>query len=116
MPLVVKRRIVAITLVIVCTFFVFLLVWPQPRFGEERFQQIREGMTEAEVISILGAPAGDYRPAIWKNPDWFVSPSDPSGFPLSERGRSPRQVDEMKRQEFAEWVQAGMPIPSPLHV
>src|SRR5262249_52328135 len=34
-----------------------------PRINADSFEQIREGMTQAEVEAVLGAPPGDYRKA-----------------------------------------------------
>src|SRR5262245_13621042 len=81
-----RRRIALFAALMVLA--VFLLLRQRPRFGEEQFAQLREGMTEAEVVAILGSPPGDYRPAIWSEPDWFVSNSHPIGSLLKERGRS----------------------------
>jgi hypothetical protein len=95
----------------------FLLLRPAPRFGEEQFQRLREGMSEAEVAAVLGCPSGDYRPAIWSRPDWFVSPSDPIGFLRAERGRSLQELDLLERQDVEDWVRAGRPVPpSPARV
>jgi hypothetical protein len=91
----------------------FLLIRQRPRFGEEQFKQLREGMTEAEVVAVLGSPPGDYRPAIWSQPDWYVSTSDAIGFLRKERGRPLRELEELERQDVEEWVQAGQPIPPP---
>jgi len=33
---------------------------PRPRIDEEAYKLIREGMHESEIVSILGAEAGDY--------------------------------------------------------
>jgi hypothetical protein len=89
----------------------FLLLRQRPRFGEEQFEQLRDGMTEAEVVAVLGCPPGDYRPAIWSQPDWYVSTSDVVGFLRKERGRSLGELEELQRQDVEKWVQAGRPIP-----
>src|SRR5262245_50516172 len=39
---------------------VLLLAVDGPRIDRERFDRIREGMTRAEVIALLGALPGDY--------------------------------------------------------
>ena len=49
-----------------CLAFFLLTVWftlppTQPNFIEAQFDAIAHGMTEEEVESILGGPAGDYR-------------------------------------------------------
>src|SRR5690242_14234482 len=82
----------------------FLLMRQRPRFGEEQFEQIREGMAEAEVAAVLGSPPGDYRPVIWSQPDWYVSTSDATGFLRKERGRSLHELEELERQDVEEWV------------
>jgi hypothetical protein len=74
-------------------------------------------MTEAEVAAVLGCPPGDYRPAIWSHPDWFVSPSDATGFERAERGLSLRELEELQWQDVEEWTQAGQPArPAPARV
>jgi hypothetical protein len=44
---------------------VVVVLWPQPpsriRITRETFERIREGMSRAEVLAILGGPPGDYR-------------------------------------------------------
>jgi hypothetical protein len=82
-----------------------------PRFGQDKFQQLHEGMTEDEVISVLGCTAGDYRPRIWSQPDWYVSTSDVIGALDRECGRSIRELEELERQDVDDWVRAGKPIP-----
>jgi hypothetical protein len=57
-----KRRRVA--LVVVAVAAAAMPLWallPGPRFGPVCFHRIQEGMTEQEVASVLGYPAGDYR-------------------------------------------------------
>ncbi len=109
-----RRVLLCLLLALPLAGFVVLLRWHLgPRFGEDQFRQLRLGMTEAEVVTILGCPAGDYRPAIWRRPDWFVSPSDAVGSLRAERGRALLEVQQMERQDTNEWVQAGRPIPPP---
>jgi hypothetical protein len=91
----------------------FFLLRPRPQFGEERFERIREGMMEDEVIALLGCPPGDYRPTIWSQPDWFVSSSDAVGFLRAERGRSYRELERSAQQDVEEWVKMGRPVPPP---
>ena len=91
----------------------FLLMRPRPRFGEEQFERLREGMTEAEVSALLGCPPGDYRPTIWSQPDWYVSSTDVIGILRAERGRSRQELEELKRQDIEEWLNAGRPVPPP---
>lgn len=81
------------------------------RFGTEKFDQLREGMKISEVTSFLGYPPGDYRPALWKNPPWFISPSDKIGYLEQQWGLTLDQLHEMDLQDVEEWVSAGRPIP-----
>src|SRR5262249_51264642 len=108
-----RRRIALFAALMVLALF--LLLRQRCRFGEEQFAQLREGMTEAEVVAILGSPPGDYRPAIWSEPDWFVSNSHPIGSLLKERGRSLLELEELKRQDVEEWRRAGYPVLVVLH-
>jgi hypothetical protein len=87
------------------------LLLARPRFGPRSYRGLRLGMTEAEVSAALGCPAGDYGPAIWRNPDWFVSTSDLSGWLLEERGRPLQELEQLRRHDLAAWVQAGKPFP-----
>jgi hypothetical protein len=107
-----RRRWIAL-LVALAVVGLFLFTRQQTRFGERQFEQLREGMTEAEVVAVLGSPAGDYQPAIWSPPDWYVSTSDAIGFLRKERGRSLQELEQLKQQDAEEWVQAGKPIPPP---
>lgn len=88
-----------------------LLTSPQSRFGEVHFNQLREGMTEEEVVAILGCPAGDYRPAIWSKPDWYVSSSDPIGHLRNQRGQTLDELKQLERQDVETWIHAGKPLP-----
>jgi outer membrane protein assembly factor BamE (lipoprotein component of BamABCDE complex) len=56
-----KRVLVVFTLLaaLAVTWLVVRLLLPI-RFTEEMADRIRPGMTEAEVVAILGRPAGDY--------------------------------------------------------
>jgi hypothetical protein len=89
----------------------FLLLRPQPRFGEEQYRQLQEGMTEVEIVAVLGCPSGDYRPTIWSQPDWYVSSSDPIGSLRVQRGLSLQELDQLESQDVDDWVQAGKPVP-----
>jgi hypothetical protein len=91
----------------------FLLPRSETRFGDEKFQQLRAGMTAAEVKTILGVPPGDYRPALWKEPPWFISPSDKIAFLRDQRGRSLDELDEMDREDTEIWVKSARPMPPP---
>lgn len=86
----------------------------KPRFGKEKFELLSENMTEAEVVAVLGCPDGDYRPAIWKHPTWFVSPSDLFGLPEAERGRSIKEIEELDEQDVQKWLKNDRPVPFPL--
>jgi hypothetical protein len=83
-----------------------LCVYP-PKIGETHFQQIKEGMTEGEVEAILGCPPGDYRPAIWSKPNWYVSTSGPIGFLPHQSGCSLQELDELRRQDIEDWLHQG---------
>jgi hypothetical protein len=107
------RRCCIALMVAVAVVGLLLIVRPRSRFGREQFERLREGMTEAEVIAVLGCPPGDYRPKIWSQPDWYVSTSDPIGFLLEQRGRSLQQLREWEQLDLEEWVRAGKPIPVP---
>jgi hypothetical protein len=100
-----------VLLVAVALVVLFLLMRPKPRFGEEQYRRLHEGMTEAEIVAILGCPPGDYRPTIWSKPDWFVSPSDAIGSLDDQRGMSLQELDRLERQDVEKWVQAGKPVP-----
>jgi hypothetical protein len=75
-----------------------------PSFGEERFNAIREGMTKRELVALVGCPPGDYRPAIWRYPDWYTSTHEPIGSLVKKSGQSMPQVQELERQEIKEWL------------
>jgi hypothetical protein len=91
-----------------------ILYWGWPsRFGPDTFDQLHEGMTTDEVGAVLGCPPGDYRPAIWREPTWFVSPSDSDLSLRAERGRSIRDLDLQERKEIDNWLAAGGPEPAP---
>jgi len=85
----------------------------EPRFGKEKFDLLHEGMTEAEVVAVLGCADGDYRPSVWKHPTWFVSPSDPIGFPQSERGRL--LEEDLNAKDVEQWMEEDRPIPPSPH-
>ena len=44
--------------------FLLLSLKTGPRINQASFDRIQEGMTEAEVVEILGGPAGDYGPGM----------------------------------------------------
>jgi hypothetical protein len=44
--------------------FILLSLRTGPRINQASFDEIQEGMTEAEVVEILGGPAGDYGPGM----------------------------------------------------
>src|SRR5437899_2741260 len=106
-----SRRHTVTVLAAAAVIGLVLLSVQQPRFGKEKFELLYEGMTEAEVVEVLGCPAGDYRPAIWIHPNWFVSPSDAIGFPLAERGRPLEELKELERKDVEKWIEQGQPIP-----
>jgi hypothetical protein len=106
-----QRRWLAIVVAVAVVGLAYV-VRQQPRFGESQFRQLTEGMSEAEVVSTLGCPAGDYRPAVWSRPDWFVAPSDAIGFLLAQRGQSLDQLRELERRDVEDWVRAGKPVSS----
>jgi hypothetical protein len=58
------RRILLASLaffgVVIVVLLVFWLLQPHPRIDAETCEKIQAGMTEREVIDIIGAPAGDY--------------------------------------------------------
>jgi hypothetical protein len=58
------RRAAILVLLVLITLFFPLLAPPAHRIDDTHFALIQEGMTEAEVEAILGAPAGNY--------DWAV--------------------------------------------
>jgi hypothetical protein len=90
-----------------------LLSWRQPRFGKGPFHRLKEGMSEDEVVAVLGSPPGNYRPLIWRQPDWYVSTSDPVGFLRVQRGRSLEELRKLEKQDIEQWMQAGRPVPPP---
>jgi hypothetical protein len=85
-----------------------------PSFSEAQFNTLQEGMTPQEVFTLLGCPPGDYRPAIWRHPDWFVSTSDAMAFQKKEAGLSTEKLEDLERQdseEFFAQVRAGHELP-----
>jgi hypothetical protein len=74
-----------------------------PPFREGRFDAIRQGMTRDEVVEVLGCPPGDYRPAVWRHPDWYVSTSDVAATLVREQGVPLREVEESERRDAEEW-------------
>lgn len=96
---VVSKKTKGLALVTVAVTTIALVVRQQSRFGEGQFRQLAEGMSEAEVVAVLGCPAGDYRPAIWREPDWFVSNRDPVGFLLMQRGQTLDQLQALEGGE-----------------
>jgi hypothetical protein len=85
---------------------ILLLSW-RPQFGPDTFDQLHEGMTTEEVGTILGCPPGDYRPTIWREPDWFVSHGDIIYLPREERGRPVRELELQKQKEIGDWLKTG---------
>ncbi|MCI0742907.1 MAG: outer membrane protein assembly factor BamE [Gemmataceae bacterium] len=60
-----KRRCLWIVVVLVLLLgagygVLWLTAGPRHRINKESFERIQEGMTEEEVESIIGVPAGDY--------------------------------------------------------
>jgi hypothetical protein len=68
-------------------------------------------MTLAEVIAVLGCPPGDYRPALWRQPPWYVSTSDAVAILREERGKPFRELEALDQNDTEEWVRAGRPVP-----
>jgi hypothetical protein len=64
-------------------------------------------MTLAEVETILGARAGDYRPARHKNPGHFVSTMSILGTTVKESGLSQRDVQNLDDEDLRLWVLSG---------
>jgi hypothetical protein len=89
----------------------FLLPHRRPRFGEDQFRRLSVGMTEAEVLTILGCPPGDYRPAIWSHPDRYVSTSDLAAYPRIQLGLSFGELERLRWQDTEDWETAGEPVP-----
>jgi outer membrane protein assembly factor BamE (lipoprotein component of BamABCDE complex) len=50
----------ALLVLIAVAFAVYCYTRPQPRIDEETLAKIKDGMTEREVIDVIGAPAGNY--------------------------------------------------------
>jgi hypothetical protein len=91
----------------ICTIFFFAS--SDGRFNESQFEKIKEGMTESEVVAILGVGAGDYRPKQYIDPGHFVSISDPIGFITKESGLSFEELAILKEEDLQSWVNEGMP-------
>jgi hypothetical protein len=106
---------------IACLVAVLVAAWltsflMPPRFGEREYRRLRVGMTEAEVVTALDAPAGDYRPAIWTDPDWCSPFRDAVGFLRTQSGTSSLELEELRQQdvsEWADWYRAGKKGPPP---
>jgi hypothetical protein len=75
-----------------------------PSFDETLFDTLRDDMTRQEVATLLGCPPGDYRPAIWRHPDWYISTSDMMGLLVKECGRSTSEVESLRQREVEEWL------------
>jgi hypothetical protein len=104
---------VAMTAVVTVISFVVIGV-QEPRFGKEKFELLHEGMTEAEVVEVLGCPAGDYRPTIWKRRPW---PPSVIGVGMAEKGRPClEELEESKRKDVEKWMKEGRPIPNWPHI
>jgi hypothetical protein len=98
------------TLVVLTGGAIFLFPSVDRRFDESFFNQIREGMTEREVETIVGHPPGDYRPRRYRQPGHFVSPSDPVGFCVKCSGLSPQELTAMEDAGLIrkrEWMPKG---------
>jgi hypothetical protein len=110
-----RRRLFALGTIVLAV--VVLLLRFHPQFGEWQFNQLQLGMTEDEVTAILGCPPGDYRPAIWSQPDWYVSTTDMIGDVIADRGLSHEEVRRLEEQDIDDWVRAGKPAtPTPARV
>jgi hypothetical protein len=61
-----RRRILigigAVTTLVLVTLVIVVLTRPQPVINQATADQIQQGMTEAEVDAIIGAPQGNYNP------------------------------------------------------
>src|SRR5438128_1751089 len=80
-----RRFLISFTLLIGLAAAVFLGFWamqPRPRIDQETLDKIQIGMTEREVIDIIGAPPGDYGVGNAEVDDW-----DPTA-----RGRWPAML------------------------
>jgi hypothetical protein len=56
-----RRRVALVVVVVPAAAMALWALLPGPLFGPVCFHRIQKGMTEQEVASVLGCPAGDYR-------------------------------------------------------
>jgi hypothetical protein len=107
-----KRRRRTIVLVIAFALVALWLAYPPTdhRFGKPYYDRITDGMSEADVETVLGLPAGDYRPERWIHPGHFVSPREPIGDLVKGSGISEKQVSKLEQEDFQDWCDKGMPV------
>jgi hypothetical protein len=91
-----RKTLLLLTAYLLLVAATFLYVWgrtPGPCITEGNAGRIREGMTEDQVVQILGVPAGDYT-----SKTWGCDPEMCTGvFDLGE-------IREESRLSWKEWV------------
>lgn len=104
------RRLLVVLMVVVLLGLAYRChLDDSPAFSEERFDRITIGMTKDQVIAILGANPGDYRPLSWQRPDWFVSPSTTAAV-LDKTLGHPRDPSSDNSKDISPHAWLGGPI------
>ncbi len=75
-------------------------LYPSPSFPKEKAALLRDGMTEAEVVAVLGCPAGDYTGGAGRS----IRSDDPSGLWLN---RGTGFLDVTDNSVYKGWISDG---------
>jgi hypothetical protein len=97
-----RSRLVWCVLVSVVVLLVLsLCVRRKPLFNPEQFDRLAAGMTEAEVVTILGCPPGNYQPRSWR------TMTRSTGHLQAERGWTRAEYEKRELEERVRWIRAG---------